>query len=465
MEQEALNTRRIIYGLAVSFLGIVVLRIVFPERSLDQTGLRALLDSFFALCLLAGVLLLAAGVGARALRLLRISSLSNSEQILFSTSLGLGILAYLILALALIGLLNPWLIFLIFVLLGIWLKRDLVQSLLRVREMLGELWRTVRAGPIYLTTFIVLGGLVALLSLFQALTPPTGVDGLIYHLPVPQLYLNAGRMIPTPDFTPAAFPSAIEMLFAIGQAFGSDVFSQLIHLTYLGFFVGGTILAGRRFLGESGGWLAAAILLGMPVLPIWGVLPYIDIAWALYEFLAIYFLLIWVKKANASAYVLSGILCGLAVGSKYLALGGFASAVLVILLNVRRDGLFSTARNVLVFSLTAILVASPWYLRNWLWYGNPFYPFYQGLFGGSLDPMSGLSSHQLNYGIIDYLLIPLRLIVDRKQFVGVYGSIEFLSPFFLLFLVYPFMRRKNSLDRLAVFALIRYVGWVATTPT
>ena len=36
-------------------------------------------------------------------------------------------------------------------------------------------------------------------------------------------------------------------------------------------------------------------------------------------------------------------------------------------------------RDGLRFILPAVLVAAPWYLRNWVWTGNPFYPF---LFGG-----------------------------------------------------------------------------------
>ena len=37
----------------------------------------------------------------------------------------------------------------------------------------------------------------------------------------------------------------------------------------------------------------------------------------------------------------------------------------------------------LLFCLIALLVASPWYLRNWFFTGNPVYPFLYGLFGGA----------------------------------------------------------------------------------
>ena len=37
-------------------------------------------------------------------------------------------------------------------------------------------------------------------------------------------------------------------------------------------------------------------------------------------------------------------------------------------------------KPIILLAAICILVALPWYLRNWIWTGNPFYPF---LFGGT----------------------------------------------------------------------------------
>jgi hypothetical protein len=36
----------------------------------------------------------------------------------------------------------------------------------------------------------------------------------------------------------------------------------------------------------------------------------------------------------------------------------------------------------ILFALTALIVACPWYLKNWFFTGNPVYPFLYGVFGG-----------------------------------------------------------------------------------
>jgi hypothetical protein len=53
---------------------------------------------------------------------------------------------------------------------------------------------------------------------------------------------------------------------------------------------------------------------------------------------------------------------------------------LIIALKVRQEGLKETAQALLLFGLLAIVVASPWYLKNLFFTGNPFYPFF---FGGT----------------------------------------------------------------------------------
>ena len=71
------------------------------------------------------------------------------------------------------------------------------------------------------------------------------------------------------------------------MGFGDDVFPKLVHYLFGLLAVSATWMVGKRWAGASVGWLAACVLVGIPTLPVWASFAYIDLAWTLYEFLAL----------------------------------------------------------------------------------------------------------------------------------------------------------------------------------
>jgi hypothetical protein len=424
----------------------------FPERSLDYSGPRALLDAVFALALLILMLLFAVGLGLKMLRKLSVEDLTSSEQALFSLPIGFGIIAYGALALGLIGILQPWAVLLWLIFIGIWTADEW-------SEFASDLPAWLRAGCRHwcgagLGKKILSGmvGLIFILTLCHTLSPPTDPDGLIDHLQAPRVFLEAGRFYPMPDYVFANYPFTIESLFAIGMIFGSDTFAKLIHLTFATILVLAMYLLGRRYLRKGTAWIAIAILIGMPIFPVWASLAYIDMGWALFEFLAIYAVVVWGVKKDRGWLILAGLMTGLALGSKYLAFEGAAAVGLWILWRSRKDGWRTALRSASLFSAIALLVSSPWYLKNLLWFGNPIYPYLS-------NDVASLVGNYETFGLLDYVLLPLNLYIKREMFVGVYGSIEFPSIFFLLVFLYPWSRRSKALDGLAGVTFLRFIFW------
>jgi hypothetical protein len=448
------GTRKVVVRMAAISLILVTVRWLFPERSVVYTGPRALLDVGFALGLLALVLLLAGGLGRKVQRWLKIEGLTRLEQVVFGLPIGLGMIAYGVLALSLTGLLQPWAILLWLILASVWSWQEWSEIVDNIPERLKDeyqAWRKVGFGKKLL---LIAMGLILILTLLQALSPPTDVDGLIDHLQASKLFLQAGRMYPMPDFVFANYPFTIELLFASGMAFGSDTFAKLIHLTYAVLLVLGTFALGRRCLRPKGGWIAAAILVGMPIFPVWSSLAYIDMGWTLYEFLGVYALILWAEHNQRRWLVLAGLMTGLALGSKYLAFGGAAALGLWILWHARAQGWRAVLVSAILFGGMALLVGSPWYVKNWFWFGNPVYPYFD--FGSGTGRV--LRTYD-SYGLWDYLILPWHLYVHREQFVGVYGRIEFPSLLFPLVLLYPWTRRSRAMDWLAGLTLLRYLFW------
>jgi hypothetical protein len=447
------------YSMMRPWLDVVVLTIIlvglrwlFPERPVDYTGPRALLDAGFALGMLGLMLLLAGGLGRKVQRNLELEGLARLEQAVFGLAIGLGIVAYGILVISLAGLLRPWAILLWLILVSIWTWSDWRAIADNIPGWLRDgfqAWHKLGFGKKLL---LIVMGLILVLTLLQTLSPPTDPDGMIDHLQVSKLFLQAGRMYPMPDLVFANYPFTVELLFASGMAFGSDTFAKLIHLTYAVLLVLGVFALGWRFLGSEGGWIAAAVLVGMPIIPIWSSLAYIDMGWTLYEFLGVYAVILWAARDQRRWLVLAGLMIGLALGSKYLALGGAAAIGLWILWHTRAQGWRTVLVSAMLFGGTALLVSAPWFVKNWWWLGNPVYPY----FGDATH--TALSTKE-PYAWWEYLVLPWRLYVHREQFVGAYGSIEFPSLLFPLVFLYVWVRRPKAMNWLAGLTLLRYVFW------
>lgn len=446
---------RVSLFLGISIILLIGLRTVYAERLPDYVGPRAVIDSLFAIILVALMLLIALGAGMRLQRMLGVNDvLRPGEQILFGIPLGLGVIAYGAYALGLAKLLQPIAILLWLLLVGLFSLTDL-SRLWRARSQIGLTELLALLPPDTWKKLILAAfAIIFTLALSQALSPPTDPDGLIDHLAVPKRFLEVGRLLPMSDFVFANYPLTLELLFAIGLAFGSDVTAKLIHLSFGVLLVFATFMLGNRFFAKGTGWVASAILVGMPIFPVWASLAYVDMAWALYAFLMAYALVIWSEKETKQSLILAGLMAGLALGTKYLALGGAGAAGIWILWHARKRERRTALGAAAVFGATAVLVGGPWYVRNLLWFGNPVYPYF--------SPISaGLVANYEGFGIIDYVILPLSLFLKRELFVGVYGSIEFPSIMFLVAFLYPITTRSTAADAMAGLTFLRYLVWSA----
>jgi hypothetical protein len=447
--------------IAVFLFGVC--RLIFPERPMDHVGPRALLDGGFALGLLCLVVLLAGSLGWKVQRWLRLGGLTRLERAVFALPIGLGILAYGVLALGFVGVLRPWALLLWLAAVGCWTRREWGAIVDWAFCGLPRRLRALVDLPLGEKLLLVLGGGVLVFVLSQSLSPPYGYDSLMYHLQAPRLFLSAGRVYLLPDIWQSNGPFTIEMLFTLGLAFGSDTFARLVHVLYAVCLILVAYGLGRRFVGREGGWVAAMLVLGVPILPFWACLAYADLAWALYESLALYALLVWQKRRRRGWLLLAGLAMGWALGSKYLALGGGLVLGLWVVWESRRLGWRKLLVQCVSFGLPAALVALPWYLKNWLLGGNPVYPFY---FGGSewdMERLDLLMAHLDSFGVgrsfLDYVLLPWNLYARSGSF-GVFGTIiEIPGLLFPLVLLYPLARRYAKMDQVVVLVLLRFVLW------
>jgi len=441
-------------------------RAAFPERSLEAIGWRALSDAGFALGLLAFVLLLAWAVGRGISE--RLSLLDDPEDalvIVFQVSLGLGFLGVAILLLGLFGLFSPLAFLALVFATALASRRALSPVLQALAKLPGRVLRAAKgAGPLGLTA-VLTSALIGALATLQALTPPWDYDGLMYHLQAPRLYLEAGRVFLTPDLWQANGPMLGEMLYGLGLAFGSDTFARLLHLSLAFLLAISAAGLAARHLGTRGGWITLAVLVGIPIYPMWGQLAFADMFWALYEWLAICAMLHWASSAGRRWLYLAGTFLGLALGSKYLALGLAPLLLLWILLLDLRKGARVVIADGLALLIPAAALSAAWFLKNWAWTGNPIYPFALG--GPSWDEtrlntlMAYLRSFGTGHQWKDYLLLPWSIYAQHVRFGTFMTTIELPSLLFPLALLFPIASHPRGLRPLTWLALGRLALWAA----
>jgi 4-amino-4-deoxy-L-arabinose transferase-like glycosyltransferase len=457
-------------------LGVIllILRLIFPAYLIENKPYEIAFNAFFTFFLAGLILILAAGCGAAILKLFKCNLKPGFEQIVIPIALGLGVLGYGVYFLGLLGWLKPayliaWMA-IVFIL--SYREYDSILNGIPVTFRKGiQTWKAMGIIPKVLSG---LGILILFFTFLQALMPPIDYDGLAYHLQVPKLFLEAGRIYPDYNNWFSFYPSTYEMLYMLGLSFGSDIFAKLIHFSTFILLIYATYGYGQRILSNKGGWIAAAILMGIPVLPLWASSAYTDVAWALYQFLAVGLFLTWVEEKRTSSLVLAGVMQGLALGSKYLAFSGAWILGLLVLAETwkstpRQVKLKQLIRNGVLFGGTALLVVSPWLIKNLVWTGDPLFPLL--LTPRLVDPerirlwRDYLAGFGTGKQWFDYLLLPVNIYLHYQFFGTFFGSIDIPNPLFILVFLFPFLYRKNKTSSywqlmvLLLFSVAQFVIW------
>ncbi|WP_435008462.1 ArnT family glycosyltransferase [Tundrisphaera lichenicola] len=226
--------------------------------------------------------------------------------------------------------------------------------------------------------------LIALVgTLLTALAPVTDGDALCYHLQVPKVFLARHSAVFEPDLHETIYPLVTESLYAIGLGIRGPVACRLIQWLLGVAFAANVGALARPFLGDRARW-ASSIALLVPAISNGMGAPLNDVALASFGNAAIFAWTRWLDRPSGRSTILVGLLMGLALGVKYpaLVLAGVVGLGFLIRGKVR---------HALLFGLVALAIGGGWYLRAYMHTGNPVYPFFRQVFGGSgidevLDP-------------------------------------------------------------------------------
>jgi hypothetical protein len=316
---------------------------------------------------------------------------------------------------------------------------------------------------------ILVSALIASIIVLSSV-PPVAKDELVHHLAVPKLYLKHGGMYEIPFMDFSYYPMNVDFLYLIPLYFGNDIIPKFIHFS---FALLTAWLIFRYLRRKSDGIYAlfgALFFLSIPIIVKLSITAYIDLGIIFFSFASLLSLLQWIENGFRSRFlILSAVLCGLGLGTKYNGLVTFFLLTLFVpFLYSRyhpeaRLGFFKASGQAVIFFLVSALVFSPWMIRNYHWKKNPIYPLYAHRINPAEkhdpelreDPQessgSGLGVFVIRERIYQERGWEIALVPLRVFFAGRDGSPKHfdgeLNPFLLLFSLLAFWRIKHDRER------------------
>ena len=286
--------------------------------------------------------------------------------------------------------------------------------------------------------------------------PPVSKDALTHHLVVPKLYLKHEGIYEIPFMRFSYYPMNLDLLYLIPLYFGKDIIPKFIHFGF-GLLTAWLVFDYlRRRVNLAYALFGVLFFLSIPIIVKLSITVYVDLGLIFFSTASLLLLLKWNESGYRLRFLtLSAISCGLAMGTKYNGL------VIVFLLTLfipfirsrydkgERQGLLKTTGHGLTFLFIALLIFSPWMIRNYIWVNNPIYPLYDHWFNpqnaGSQSSLSlfSIRSYIYNESWWEIALLPVRIF-----FQGQDGNPQYfdgkLNPFLLLLPFLAFYRIQSD---------------------
>lgn len=308
-------------------------------------------------------------------------------------------------------------------------------------------------------------GILVISIILLSLVPPVTKDALVHHLAVPKLFLEHGWMYEIPFMDFSYYPMNLDLLYMIPLYFGNDIAPKFIHFAFALLTAWLVFKYLYRRTNKGYGLLGALLFLSIPIIVKLSVTVYVDLGEIFFSFASFLLILEWLKNDFKIKYLLySGIMCGLALGTKY---NGLVTLLILTLFipflysRYNRNKKYCFIKSLghcFAFLLISLIVFSPWMIRNYHWKNNPIYPLYNKVFNTPNHVNYNQQGNDLKNNIItqnrgtftyrsivykesgwEIALLPVRIFFHGKDGDPQYFDGR-LNPFLFIFLFFAFLR-------------------------
>lgn len=352
---------------------------------------------------------------------------SKMEGIVY-TALGLGIFSYYAVIMGHLKLLDRPVIlgFLALVFALRWRFLD------EFRRWLSTLWTFLSDGKSLTYRFCAIVFLLTSVMTFRlCFMPETANDSLCYQLNIPKIFAKYHSTQPLFYDLNSYMPMLMQHLYTMALVLGSPALAKLFHWgTGILLFFAVFLMVFQRTQRKVLALFCALALWLTPTCINEVTSTYVDVALALFLFLSLWIFEEARRQKRNAVFLFGGIFLGFAVSVKLIALlWAAAFAVLFFgaeILFSRRPGILQRFFFVL---LGGMLGCGFWFVRNWIFEGNPVFPYMDSWFGGqSLGMVGSYARVGLPKTVVSFFMMPWNItflpdVFDRGFWIG---------PFYLL---------------------------------
>lgn len=337
---------------------------------------------------------------------------------MFALAVSLGIYSYLILALGLIGWLNPILVFSVslpFLAAGIiWFKNNFHFNYLK--------WLKLIKKEKLIAILVGILSIQIIINFLGAISPELSFDALWYHLTPPKIYVQNQRILHIPGWllSVSTMPRLTEMFYTVALLFSNEILAKLIHFSFGILSAIALFNLLKRYFSLRVTFLGLVTFYTILMVGWQSTTSYVDLVRTFFEILALDYFLQWLEKKKEDLLWRTAILTGLAISTKLLAFGTLGTLGILILLVSKEKKL----ERLVKFVLLALLVVSPWLILSWVNTGNLFFPFGVGSFiAGTIGAKADFAWFTQRFTKLPLLLWQVTIHPD-----------DIISPIYLIFL-------------------------------
>lgn len=229
-----------------------------------------------------------------------------------------------------------------------------------------------------LVTLIFLA-IVAILQ-FSFIDIAGGYDSTAFHVPYADVFVQNHGLAVDEDLIYPYHSFNINLFFSLALMIEHNIiYVQTVHSLFAALCMFGVYM----FCRETGQRLCIALTLPIffstiYIIRVSRVMANVDLGGMFFVLMAVFALYLWSTKREAVwLLICSAIAFGVAMGSKYIIVVMALPIALCILLQARKR----FWRPLWIYIVWAACFGLWWYIRNWIYTGNPVHPFATGIFG------------------------------------------------------------------------------------
>lgn len=395
------------------------------------------------------------GIGNLTLRGLRLET-SILERFVFSSAVGMIIASIITTLFGFLGILKRY-IFLSFLLTFFILS---IPSVINFFKEAKKRIENIKFYPKIEFLYLILFVSILFITFLFTLAPPVFYDSLEFHLAVPNYYILKGKITPMEGNVFSNSPLYLQMLYLFLMIIGNEILTPIITF-FMGLILNLALISfGRRFFFSDHSFLPSLFLISLPLSSFLMTTPIQDLPLALYLFLALYSFFLFKKNRKNGWLLLTGVFSGFSIGMKYHGL--LLLLLIPLLIFILSRNFKENLKFIAVIFIIAILVATPWFLKNLFYTGNPIYPLFFKIFDGKGWGKENNKRYIEDLHIKNFSQM-FSILYQVNVSSKIFGAGGIIGPIFIIFLpLFLLGKRDKIANALFVVSIINLFPFLAT---